>query len=258
MDSRRFLHFTIYRNQSYYWTHSQHSLSLKAKWQKSIMNCLSFLQLCVKRIVRKKFSSLLSHHCFSLEHMTSKQQAAIKSSIFDANSHLNGIFLSFDSLNKEFHLENRLVNSFSNCFSFYKADCSPKERKSHHCSCLDNIVLNTLFDPLIVIIVSDTSIKNNVTMSIAHIHLFSNPLEKTLYHTIKVMSTEEKLFAIKCEINQATQISDTSHIIIITNALYTTQRIFDSTKHPYQIQAIAIFKYLQRFFKEHLSNSVKF
>ena len=222
------------------------------------MNCLSSLQLCVKRIVRKKFSSLLSHHCFSLEYMISKQQATIKSSIFDTNSHLNGIFLSFNSLNKEFHLGNRLVNSFSNCFSFHKADCSSKERKSHHYSCLDNIVLNTLSDPSTVTFVSDTSIKNNVAISITYIHSFSNPLKKTLYHTINVMSTEEKLFAIRCGINQATQIPDTSHIIIITNALYAMQRIFDSTIHPYQIQAIAISKYLQRFFKEHLSNSVKF
>ena len=106
------------------------------------MNCLSFLQLCVKRIVRKKFSSLLSYYCFSLEHMTSKQQTAIKSSIFDANSHLNRIFLYFDSLNKEFHLGNRLVNSFSNCFSFYKADCSSKERKSQTILCSTHYLIH--------------------------------------------------------------------------------------------------------------------
>ena len=70
--------------------------------------------------MEKEFSSLSYHH-FSLEYIISKQQTATKSSIVDANSHLNGIFLSFDSLNKEFYLENRLVNSFSNCFSCHKA-----------------------------------------------------------------------------------------------------------------------------------------
>ena len=44
--------------------------------------------------------------------MTTKQQAAIKSSIVDVSSHLNGIFPSFDSLNKEFYLKNRLVDFF--------------------------------------------------------------------------------------------------------------------------------------------------
>jgi len=40
--------------------------------------------------------------------------------------------------------------------------------------------------------------------------------------------------------------------------LYVAQRIFDSTIYPYQTQAIAISKDLQRFFKEHLNNSVEF
>jgi len=76
----------------------------------------------LKGLLEKRFSPLLSHHHFSLEYMTTKQQAAIKSFIVDASSHLNGIFLYFDSLNKEFHLRNRLVDSFLNCFSFHKAD----------------------------------------------------------------------------------------------------------------------------------------
>ena len=190
--------------------------------------------------------------------MTSKQQAAIKSSIVDTNSHLNEIFLSFDSLNKEFHPGNRLVDSFSNHFSFHKANHSSEERKFHHCSCLNNIMLNTLSNPSTVIVVSDTGIKNNVTMSIAHVYSFNNPLKKTLHHAINITSTEAELFAIRCRINQATQISDTSHIIIITDILYVVQRIFDSTIHPYQTQVIAISKDLQRFFKEHLNNSVEF
>ena len=150
-------------------------------------------------MLEKEFSSLSYHH-FSLEYIISKQQAATKSSIVDANSHLNGIFLSFDSLNKEFYLENRLVDSFSNCFSCHKADYSSEGSKSHHCSLLDNIMLNTSSNLSIVIVVSDTSIKNNVNISIAHIHSFSNPLKKTLYHAINVISTEAELFAIRCGI----------------------------------------------------------
>jgi len=174
--------------------------------------------------------------------MISKQQAAIKSSIVDANSCLNGIFLSFDFLNKEFYLGNRSVDFFFNCFSFHKDNHSSEERKSHYCSLLDNIMLNTLSDPSKVIIVSDISIKNNVATSIAHVHSFSNPLKKTFHHAISVTSTEVKLFTIRCRINQATQISGTFHIIIVTDTLHAVQRIFDSTIHLYQIQAIAISK----------------
>ena len=177
----------------------------------------------LKELLEKIFSSLLSYHCFSLECMISKQQAAIKRSIVDANSHIDGIFLSFDLLNTEFYLENRLIDSFSSHFSFYKADCSLEESKSHHFSHLDNIVLNASSDLSTVVVVSDTSIKNNIAMLITHIHSFNSSLKKTLYHTINITTMEAELFAIRYRINQAIQISGTSCIIIITDALHAVQ-----------------------------------
>ena len=65
-------------------------------------------------------------------------------------------------------------------------------------------MLNTSSDPSTFDIVSDTSIKNNVTTSVAHIHLFNNPLKKTLYYIINITLTEVELFAIRYGINQAT------------------------------------------------------
>ena len=133
--------------------------------------------------------------------MISKQQAAIKSSIVDTNNCLNEIFLSFDSLNKEFYLGNRLVNFSSNCFSFYKADYSLEEIKAHYYSHLDNIVHNILSGLFTIVIISNTSIKNNITTSIAYVHSFSNILKKTFYYTINVMTTKVELFVIKYRIN---------------------------------------------------------
>ena len=37
----------------------------------------------------------------------------------DVNNCLNGIFSFFNSLNSEFSLGSRLVDNFSNCFSFH-------------------------------------------------------------------------------------------------------------------------------------------
>jgi len=119
-------------------------------------------------------------------------------------------------------------------------------------------MLNVSSDLSIVIIVSDASIKNNITISIAHIYLFNSSLKKTLHHTSNVITMKVELFAIRCRINQAIQILGTSHIIIITDALYVVQRIFNSTIHLYQIQLITISKNLQNFFNKHLNNSVKF
>jgi len=200
---------------------------------------------------------LLQHH-FSLEYIISKQQIAIKSFISDANNHLNGVFLLFYSLNKEFYLGKWLLNTFSNYFSFHKANQSSDESKTYYFNLLDNIILNTSLDLSTVIIISDASIKDNIAISITHTHSFNSPLNKTLHHTINVMTMEAELFAIRCMINQATQISSTSHIIIVTNTLHVVWRIFDSTIHPYQIQSIMISKDFQKFFNKHSNNSVEF
>jgi len=167
--------------------------------------------------------------------MIFKQQAAIKSSIVNVNSHLNGIFLCFDPFNTEFHLENRLIDFFPSHFSFYKADCSSKESKSHHFSSLNSIMLTILSDLSTVVVVSDTNIKNNIATLITHIHLFNSLLKKTLHYVINITTTEAKLFAIRYGINQAIQIPGISCIIIITNTLHVAQRIFNSTIHLYQI-----------------------
>ena len=133
--------------------------------------------------------------------MISKQQIALKSFIVNTNNHLNGVSTSFNSLNEEFHLGKRLVDTFPNHFFFHKANRSSNNSKNHYCNLLNNIVLNALLNLSTVIIVSDTSIKNNVTMSITHIHLFNSPLKKTLHHAINVTSMEAKLFTIRYEIN---------------------------------------------------------
>ena len=54
------------------------------------------------------------------------------------------------------------------------------------------------------IIVSNTSIKNQVTISIAHIHIHNKPIIKILHHSINITSNEAELFTIRYSINQAT------------------------------------------------------
>ena len=135
----------------------------------------------LKNLLEKRFSPYLSHHRFSLECMIVKQQLSIKNSIVNANNYLNRIYMLFDPLNKEFHLEKRLVDKFSSHFSFYKTNQSSNKSKSHHCNNLDKTVLKILSDLSTVIVISDTSIKNNVAISITHIHAFNSPLKKTNY-----------------------------------------------------------------------------
>jgi len=169
--------------------------------------------------------------------MTSEQQYKIKSSVSNANSWLNRIFPSFDSLNYEFCLGSRLINSFSSHFSFYKADHYSNESKSTYYCKLDKLIFNTSMEHSTVIIVLGTSIKNDVTTSIAYIHLFNNLLKKILHYVIINTLTEAKLFVFRYRLDQVVQILDFSHII---DVLYVAQKIFNMILHPYQLQSIAI------------------
>ena len=75
------------------------------------------------------------------------------------------------------------------------------------------------------LVVIDTSIKNNVAMSIAYIHIHDKPITKTLHYALNIISTEAKLFAIRCGINQATINCTISKIIVITDSIHVAQKI---------------------------------
>jgi len=193
-----------------------------------------------------------------LECMTSKQRLKIKSSVTDANNCLNGIFPFFNILSPEFSLGSRIIDIFHSCFSFFHANCESKERKNAHIYKLDEYIIHASTDPKTVIIISDTSIKNNIATSISHVYSLSNPIKTMLHHAINVMTTEAELFTIRYRINQTVQILGVAHIIVITDTIHTAHCIFDSSTHPYQLQSIAILKELREFFNKDLSNSIIF
>ena len=70
-------------------------------------------------------------------------------------------------------------------------------------------------------------------MFIVHIHSYFNIVKKTLHHTINSTLTKNELFAIRYRINQAIQVLDVSHIIVITDDIHTVQYIFDFTVYLY-------------------------
>jgi len=55
----------------------------------------------INYLMENQHSNNSTPHCLSLKKLTSKQQLKVKSSIVDANNHLNRILPSFDSLHKE-------------------------------------------------------------------------------------------------------------------------------------------------------------
>jgi len=74
---------------------------------------------------------------------------------------------------------------------------------------------------------------NSIAISIVYIYLLLNPIKKTIHHAVNIMSTEAELFAIRCGINQAIQIPNVIHIIVIINAIYAAHCIFNSLIYLY-------------------------
>ena len=176
----------------------------------------------------------------------------------DINNRLNRILSSFNSLSNEFSPSSRLIDIFPSWLLFYLSNQVSKDSRVVYICKLNKYILHTLTDLKMVVVVSDTSIKNQIATSIVHIHSFRNSVIKTLYHAVNVTTTEAKLFAIRYGINQAVQIININCIIIITDSIHTVYRIFDLSIHLYQIQLSVISRELTEFFNKDLINSIKF
>ena len=166
----------------------------------------------------------------------------------------NKFFPSFSFFNKEFKLGNRIVDIFLDHFSFYSYSSDIKKYIKN----LEEITLRASSDPFLSIVMSDASIKNQVATSISHIHFFDKPVVKTLHKAINITTAKAKLFAIQCGINQAVANHNIKHIIVITDSLHITRRIFNSSTHPYQIHSAAITMVLREFFSKDSQNCIKF
>jgi len=183
-----------------------------------------------------------------------KQKIQLKLPLVDVDDKHNKFFPSFSFFNEEFKLGNCLVDIFPDCSSFHSCLFNIKK----HIKNLDEITFRMSSDPFSIIIVLDASIKNQVTTSISHIYSFNKPVVKTLHRVINVTTAEAKLFAIQCSINQAVTNSNTNYIVVITDSLHITRKIFDSSAHPYQIHSAAISTEFREFFSKDSHNCIKF
>jgi len=187
----------------------------------------------INLLLENRHTKYSPSHYLSLKNITTKQQLKIKSSIIDANNHLNGIFPVFDTLYYKLSPSLRLIDNFPNCFSFHLANCRDKKSKEAHLCKLDKIFKNALTDPNTIIVISNANIKNHIVTLILHIHSNLNDIKKTIHHTINITLTI--IYAIRYQINHTVQISEVSHIIVITDSIYLAKHISNSMTHSYQI-----------------------
>jgi len=156
-----------------------------------------------------------------------------KGHLTDSYNKSHGIFPSFSPISIKFSSGNHIIDNFSDRFSFNLVNRKEKMKVNNHALELDEIVLQTSSSPHTALVITDASIKNDIATSISHIHSMNSPLTKTVHHTSFVTSTEAELFTIRCGINQACSKDNISKIIIITDSIHATKKIFDSDSHPY-------------------------
>lgn len=107
------------------------------------------------------------------------------------NNRSNEIFPFFSLFNYKISLKNRLIDIFSNHFSFHTLNRKNSYNIKSHLQYLDNITIQALLNSLLVVIIINTSI----------IYSYDNPIIKTIYYIVNVMPTEAELFTIRCSIN---------------------------------------------------------
>jgi len=150
--------------------------------------------------------------------LTNRQKVLTKSHLIDLKFKSYGIFPSFSPLDPEFAPGHRIIDNFSNRFSFNLANKKEKEKNNHRAQELDEMVLRNSSDPNTALVITNASIKNDIATSISHIHSANCPLIKTVHHASFVTSSEAELFAIRCGINQACSLNNVSKIVVVTDS----------------------------------------
>jgi len=187
--------------------------------------------------------------------LTNCQRNIAKGHIIDSKTKSYGIFPSFEPLHQEFTPGQQISDIFSNRFSFNLVN---KKEKNINCAQeLNNLVLLNS-SPSSAIIVFDTSIKDNIATSIAHVHQAGSPLIKTIHHASFITSSEAELFTMRYSIDQVCHKDNISKIIVITDSMHSAKCIFDSSAYPLQSHLAAILSELRLFFNKSQNNSIEF
>ena len=84
---------------------------------------------------------------------------------------------------------------------FHPVNRKSKDSVKTHLHKLNDTILHLSTDPHSIIVISDASIKTNVTTSISHTHVHNSPVIKTIHHAVNITSTEAELFVIRYGIN---------------------------------------------------------
>ena len=188
----------------------------------------------LRNLMDNSLPSSISPNPHSISALTNRQKTTTKGHLIDSCTKSYGIFPSFSPLNQEFSPGSRIIDIFPDHFSFNLVTKKDKEKNDKtRAQELDNMVLHNSSSPLIALIITDASIKNDIATSISHVHITNRLLTKTVHHAAFVTSTETELFTIRCGINQACSNEAISKIIVVTDSIHAAKKNFNSSSHPF-------------------------
>ena len=194
----------------------------------------------------------------SLGSLSKRQRYLLKGYIVDMDNRFNEVFFAFDLINPELQPSNRVIDTFSNRFSFHtfsrKNDPSFKSRLQQ----LNALVIESSTSLSTALVITDASVKNNVASSIAHIHIRNKPMVKVLYNAVNITSLEAEFFALRCGINHTTLLHEISKIIVVTDSIHVARKIFNPSSHMLQKQSTFVLSKLREFFNHCDMNSIEF
>jgi len=198
----------------------------------------------LQSLIEPKTNASFKPHSLSLSFLSKCQHKLIKDLVVNMDNHFNEVFPFFDPLNPEFALGCRIIDTLSSQFSFHSFSKCNEDNLKSQVQQLDYMAIKSSSNPSHALVIMDASVKNNIATSISHIHIHNKPITKTLHYAVNIMSTKAELFAIRCSINQATNSAGISKIIVVTDLIHTTRKIFNLSSHPFQSHAAIILKEL--------------
>ena len=120
-------------------------------------------------------NSHIKHIPHSINMLTNCQKTIVKGYLINSNNKFFGVFPLFSPLYLEFNLGFRIVDIFSDWFSFNLAN-----RKKNNKICfqqLDKMTLQSSSSPHTAIVVTDTSVKKDIATSISHVYICDHPFD---------------------------------------------------------------------------------
>ena len=124
----------------------------------------------LKNLLNNNPPPLKSNNSHNIGSLTNRQRSLAKGHLIDSSIKSYGIFPSFIPLDSEFSPGHRIIDNFSNRFSFNLVNKKEKNQNHLHSQELDNMVLCCSSEPHSALMITSASIKNDIATSISHIH----------------------------------------------------------------------------------------